>query len=231
MMRTQPSLNAPPPRKQSELGFTLLEVMITIAIIAILLGLSVPGLRAYMENRYASSQAETLAGELRKSQIEAIKRNGTVEFVMTKSAVLPVAGFNPSAVILTQGGASASSDIVNLLSRVAGGTTLEDRISSVSAGDDLNTASGGTRARVSGVAGVGFNSFGKVIYTLNASNVQANISGNTVFKIVNPFYTAADSRRRCVYVSPGGGVKVCDPAAASGSGPACAPALSLAECS
>ena len=62
-------------KRDAESGFTLLEVMITIAIVAILLGLSVPSLRAYMENRYASSQAETLAGELRKAQIEAIKRN------------------------------------------------------------------------------------------------------------------------------------------------------------
>lgn len=217
-------------KRDAESGFTLLEVMITIAIVAILLGLSVPSLRAYMENRYASSQAETLAGELRKSQIEAIKRNVTVELVMTTSSVLPVAGLDPNAATLTVGGSAQSSPVVNLMSRVAGGTTVDDRISGVSAGDDVNTASGATHARVSGVAGVGFNSFGKVMYTLDASNAKSNVAGNTVFKIVNPFYTATDSRRRCVFISPGGAVKVCDPAAASGLGAACAPALTTAEC-
>ncbi len=219
-----------PSGKSPGAGFTLLEVMITIAIIAVLLGLSVPSFRSYMENRYASSQAEVLASELRKSQIEAIKRNGTVELVMTTSPVAPISGLDPSALTLTVGGVSVTSPVVNLMSRVAGGTTLDDRISGVTAGEDSNTASGSTHARVAGVAGVGFNSFGKVIYTLDAGGIKTNVSANTVFRIINPFYTEADSRRRCVFISPGGAVKVCDPAATSGVGAACAPVLTTTEC-
>lgn len=219
------------PRVHKAHGFTLIEVIIVIGIAAVVMGFAVPSMRSYMENRYASSQAEVLAAELRKAQIEAISRNVTVEVVM---AITPVpaapTAYNPSTASLSVGGLTTTSPRVNLMNRVAAGITRADMLSSVATGDDMNTAAGDTRARISGPAGVGFSAFGKAQYTLAVGGAKTNVSDNIVYQIVNPFYTGADARRRCVYVTPGGAVKVCDPAAPSGVGASCRPALTAAVC-
>lgn len=65
-------------------GFTLLELLITMAIAALLMTLAVPSMKSIMERNAVSNQVNTFLGSLRYARSEAIKLGAPV--VMCRSA-------------------------------------------------------------------------------------------------------------------------------------------------
>ncbi|MCC5862003.1 MAG: GspH/FimT family pseudopilin [Gammaproteobacteria bacterium] len=59
-------------------GFTLLELMATITILAILLGIGIPSLTAFIQNSRVTSQANGLVSSFHLARSEAIKRGTPV---------------------------------------------------------------------------------------------------------------------------------------------------------
>jgi type IV fimbrial biogenesis protein FimT len=72
---------------QSSRGFTLIELMITVAILAILLGVGVPSFVDYIRNSRASTQVNELATALNTARSEAITRGVPVS--ISACAVAP----------------------------------------------------------------------------------------------------------------------------------------------
>ena len=66
------------------LGFSLIEVMITLAVGAIILGLGVPAMGGLMDSNRVAGQINALRGALALTRSEAIKRNQHV--VLCKSS-------------------------------------------------------------------------------------------------------------------------------------------------
>lgn len=62
----------------SQLGFTLVELMITIAIATILLSLAVPGFQSLLRNNQAAVLANELVLALNTARNEAVSRRGAV---------------------------------------------------------------------------------------------------------------------------------------------------------
>jgi prepilin-type N-terminal cleavage/methylation domain-containing protein len=63
---------------KSRRGFTLVEIVIVIVVAGLLMGIAAPRFTT-MRNRYRlDAGARQLAGELRRAQTEAIKRNKTI---------------------------------------------------------------------------------------------------------------------------------------------------------
>lgn len=63
-------------------GFTLVELMMGIVILAILLVIAAPTMQQFMGNTRIRNTAESLAAGLRQAQVEAIKRNRDIEFIV-----------------------------------------------------------------------------------------------------------------------------------------------------
>ncbi|EWS54273.1 MULTISPECIES: prepilin-type N-terminal cleavage/methylation domain-containing protein, partial [unclassified Methylibium] len=61
-------------------GFTLVELMVTITLLAILLALAVPSFTLWINNTRVRSTAQVLQDGLRQAQAEAVRRNRTVSF-------------------------------------------------------------------------------------------------------------------------------------------------------
>ena len=72
-----------PPRSRLRRGFTLIELMIAIAIAVLLLVLAAPAYTTWVADQQIRAGAESIASGMRLAHAEAIRRNGQVEFVIT----------------------------------------------------------------------------------------------------------------------------------------------------
>jgi type IV fimbrial biogenesis protein FimT len=72
--------------KRLAAGFTLIELMIGIAIAALLLALATPAYQDFMTNTQIRNVAESIANGLRTAQAHAIKRNTNIEFILEPNA-------------------------------------------------------------------------------------------------------------------------------------------------
>lgn len=66
-------------------GFTLVEMMVTVAVAAILATIAVPSFNGVMERFRARRATETLAATMYLAKSEAAKRNQSVSVVFTKN--------------------------------------------------------------------------------------------------------------------------------------------------
>ena len=196
-------------------GFNLIEIMIAVAIMGIFLGIGIPAIGDWVQNRQVGVLAESVASGMRMAQLEAVQRNVQIDMVFATSDVTSPA--DPSAATLTVGGLAKTDPTPNWMVRVAGGTTNAGFLQGKMARD------GSENARFSGPAGVRFSPLGRVSASIAANGAATAPAGTLVFKIVNPSIQSGLAIQRCVYVSTGGAVRVCDPRAPSGDGRACVP--------
>lgn len=63
-------------------GFTLIEVLVVIAILAIFLAIGVPSLRSFLISLEIRGTAESILNGLQLARAEAIRRNTPIQFVL-----------------------------------------------------------------------------------------------------------------------------------------------------
>jgi type IV fimbrial biogenesis protein FimT len=66
-------------------GFTLIEALITIAVLALLLMLGLPGMATWLQNTQLRASAEAMQAGLQLARAEALRRNTTVRFQLVDS--------------------------------------------------------------------------------------------------------------------------------------------------
>lgn len=71
------------PRHSGQHGVSLVEIMVTLAILAILLMVAMPSYTAFIEKRRITSAAEVVLADVRWARSEAIKRNTRVRIAFT----------------------------------------------------------------------------------------------------------------------------------------------------
>ena len=170
--------------KLKSAGFTLIELMVTVAIVAILASIALPSFQSMIRNAQTRNAAEAITNGLQKARGEAVARNANVEFVL---------------------GVDSSWQV-----KLPSSTVLESRISAEGSADttvvalaaDLTTAA--TKAT--------FNSFGRVVANADGSAILAQVGlitdgGNQALHVTlgvggnarmcDPNLTAGSSPRAC----------------------------------
>lgn len=122
-------------------GFSLIELMVGIAILAILLGLALPSFQTWIQNSQIRNAAEAIQNGLQRARAEAVTRNANVEFVL---------GADTSWVV-----------------RVVGGANIESRSSSEESKNVTATITpvGATTVTFNSVGGLGINTDGSATLT------------------------------------------------------------------
>lgn len=67
-------------------GFTLVELMVTVAILVILLAIGVPAMQGFLASRQVAGKADALASAIRFARSEALKRSQSVTICQTTTA-------------------------------------------------------------------------------------------------------------------------------------------------
>ncbi|MFK5985046.1 MAG: GspH/FimT family pseudopilin, partial [Pseudomonadota bacterium] len=73
------------PNKQY--GFTLIELMVTVVVLAILISLAVPSFRTMIASNVSATQANELVVALNKARIEAIKKHRNVVMCASENQI------------------------------------------------------------------------------------------------------------------------------------------------
>jgi type IV fimbrial biogenesis protein FimT len=184
---------APAPQR----GFSLIEVVIAMAIFAILTTLAVPSMTKWIANVRVRSTADALQNGIRLAQSESLRRSRQVVFSLTNSA-------NPSA-SLTATANGANWSINTVPSMVDGSET--------SAFVESGTFGGlTTGVAVNGPAAICFNSLGRMV-----ANGTTGITGASCALPTNAAQTASyvvnsptGDRPLQVNVSLSGQIHMCD---------------------
>lgn len=82
-MDTHHTLQARAPRRLAALGFTLVELIVTVAVFAILVAMAAPSFQATMQRNRLATTANELLAAAQASRSEALRLNQTVRFCTT----------------------------------------------------------------------------------------------------------------------------------------------------
>ncbi len=110
-------------------GFTLVELMVVLAIGAIVLSLAVPSFRSTIQNNRISTQANELVSTLQLARGEAIKRSRTITVcVSTDQATCTgtnwVGGWIAFADVNANGSVDAGDTLLTVSAALDGGSAL-----------------------------------------------------------------------------------------------------------
>ena len=169
-------------------GFTLIELMIAIAVLGILTAIGMPSFLQMMRNRQIQNGAETLVNGIQRARAEAVARNANVQFVL---------------------GAGASWTVDYVTKPVAADPVLDQRNSAEGAADVTLTALASDGATAA--TRITFNSVGQVVSNANGSLALARVdiasTGGTSLRVTvgaggnartcDPALAAGSSLRAC----------------------------------
>lgn len=187
-------------------GFTLIEAVVTLSVLALLLAVAIPNVTDWMRSTQMRTMAETMQNGLMKARMEALRRNRSVSFWLVSP------------------GSSTTLDNNCALSSTSGFWVISVEDPTSKCGTDPSptvspmivetyNASGSAVISVAGLASdgataassVSFNGFGQVV-TSTSRLAQINITG---------------SRNMRIEISSTGSVRMCDRGVAASDARAC----------
>jgi type IV fimbrial biogenesis protein FimT len=167
-------------------GFTLIEMLIVIAIIAVATTLGLPSYRTWVQNTQVRNAAESVANGLQKAKAEAVKQNTNIEFVIKTDPVTNLFTNPPWKI------------------QVPASAVLES--SSIEGSKNVKGTATPTTANT-----ITFNSLGGVGVPPNQPKNTDGTMPFTQIDFNSSILSAADNRGLRVTIGIGGNVRMCDP--------------------
>ncbi|MDM0115275.1 GspH/FimT family pseudopilin [Variovorax sp. J22R133] len=189
-------------RGQFQRGFTLVELMVTITLFALLSVFAYPSYTNYIQSAQVRASAESVMSGLELARAEAIRGNRNVQFSM----------LNTSRGVAVTGGGGTDWSVMTAL--VATPTTFDQNVQTRLESSSTSNARAGTATAVSAtVASPGAGMPANILYT-----GMGRLGTATAVRKID-FTGAAGSRTLSIVLSPGGDVRLCDPALSMATNP------------
>ena len=194
-------------------GFSIIELMIAVAIMSILMAIALPAFSDYMRNVKVRTEVEALVSGVQLARAEAVRRNAPVEFLLTAAApteanVAAVAvATGPNWLVRTQDQATFIEGRAAPLSAGASAVRVNDTTSPAS--DDPDAPPG------TPVSSIVFNGLGRVVAGAADATFKFTIPGLKCQTDGGPV--------RCLRatVTVFGQTRLCDPRAVAGDPRSC----------
>ncbi|KQW51706.1 MULTISPECIES: Tfp pilus assembly protein FimT/FimU [unclassified Roseateles] len=190
-------------------GFSLIELMVAVTVLAILTAVALPNFTSWIRNARARTVADALQSGMRLAQAEAQRRTHTVVFFLTNNTTC-----NDTAV--------ANANGTQWQVRVVPDALLtEDNtagfVKTVRCGVLTDVSAGVT---LTGVAAVCFGGDGRQTTVTDPTGIGVNCTAAArVYDISPP--SGSDSRPLRMTVSLAGSIRMCDPGKSSTSPDGC----------
>ncbi|TCS36479.1 type IV fimbrial biogenesis protein FimT [Paucimonas lemoignei] len=184
-------------------GFTLIELMITVAVLAVLAGIGFPSFRTFIENAQIRTASNSIQAGIELARMEALRRNARISFWLVNNLESSCArsSAGPAWVV-------SELDPEGLCHKPAS-ETADARLVQSRAGNDgssnvtvaaWNAVSGGTGSNC-----ITFNGFGRMESTcIDGTNPIARIE-------LTSTANSSGSKALQIRTNRGGSVRTCDP--------------------
>lgn len=194
-------------------GFTLVELMITMVVLAVLLKVAMPAFSSWIGNVQLRASAESVLSGLNLARAEALRRNARVMFTMTGAD----GGETSWSICQVTTGGTTCDGLVPVIQKRDGGEESE-RVragASTLASLVLPAAFATPLAPGSGMpAAVIYDGRGRPLVVPGWSNALR-------FDLRNTGLSESDERRMVVVLGASGGARLCDPKAGAGDPRVC----------
>lgn len=185
-------------------GVTLIELVITLAVMAVAFGLGMPAYSAWIQNSQIRTAAESMQSGIQLARAEGLKSNATVRFqLMTTTDANCALSSTGTNWVISVNDATGKCDVTD--------STVDPFMARFKAG-----AEGAKNAAVSATqSSISFNGLGQVT-PAPTSTITIDITNSTGGTCV-----AAGGNMRCLQLQVGGAgqVRMCDPAVTAASDP------------
>lgn len=162
-------------------GFSLVELIVAVAVIGILATFALPSYQIWIENTRIRNAADSINSGLQKARVEALKRNADVKFELGVGSEWTIGCVTVTAdcpdPIETRGAKEGSSDSISVTATPVGSSIL------------VFTSLGRVRSAIEGAPEEPF----------------------TQLDIDNSAMSGSDSRDLRILINAGGAGKLCDP--------------------
>lgn len=182
-------------------GFSIIELLVGMAIFGVLLAVGIPALRSYSVNAKILASAQSLFSGIQRARAEAIRLNTPVQVILTENAGITNAN-------ITDLSSTGRNWIVRAFNRTTGTYDLVDAKSGAEGGSTGSVTVSGTDAATNPVNTIEFNGLGGTTLTSVATFAFAPAEG-----ACTTASTPSDIRCISIVVTPGGRAQLCDPAA------------------
>lgn len=181
-------------------GFTIIELMITLAVLGVLITLGLPSMSAWLQNTQIRGGAEGMISGLQLARAEALRRNASVRFQLvtdlTGGCALSDTG---KSWVVSQTDPTALCDLSP--SDTVAPQIVQKKGASEGSPNAAVTATGGNVAV--------FNGLGRLTGAGNITQIDIkNTQGGDCQKADG---TGGPMRCLRIMVSTGGGIRMCDP--------------------
>jgi type IV fimbrial biogenesis protein FimT len=181
-------------RRGARRGFSVIELMITVVLAALLLALAAPSLSTWVRNSQVRTVADSLQNGLRLAQTEAVRRQRQVVFFLSDSAACTTAN---------TASANGRFWVVRTVPLLDG-----EAAEVVQCGTLADVAAGTT---ITGPTALCFNSTGRVVANASPGGGAACVPDASGLHSYDVARSGADRSLR-VTVALGGQTRLCDPA-------------------
>lgn len=195
----------PPVRRSA--GFTLIELMITLAVLALLLTVGLPSLATWLQNTQIRTAAEGMQAGLQLARAEALRRNTSVRLQLVDSLAAGCA-LSDTGTSWVVSLADATGACGAPPSEAAAPQIIQKRSGAEGSPNAAISATGGTT--------VVFNGLGRVTGAGAITQIDITNPGGGACKT-----PAGNEPMRClrIQVASGGQVRMCDPAVTAAADP------------
>ncbi|MBU1426065.1 MAG: GspH/FimT family pseudopilin [Gammaproteobacteria bacterium] len=194
-------------RKIRQSGFSLIEMMVAIVILAILVGLAVPSFQVMLQNTQIRNAAESVLDGIQKARAEAVKQNRSIEFVLLGD---DATCFNAATLISD----TCSSWKVQWVGGGGGTDPLlaADHIDNPITSILSNEGSQNVKRLVfpAGSNTITFDNSGRRLI-FNDAAALGGVAPITSITFTSTVLQPADSHNMSITIAPGGAARMCDP--------------------